>query len=241
MKALILIRLFCLTLLLVTQLAYSKPLRVVTEDLPPFQVVENNKVVGGTSYFLVKQILERAGLNTTIEILPWARAYETALHDENVLIFTLVKTVERANNFHWLYKIDSIGYCYYGLKDNASLVTLNKAKLLDVTVSAVRGSFEANRLVASGFIESKNLVLTVTYKEAWDLVRLGRVDVTYASDFHAKNILNQINPSEPQFVQILKSDVKQDLYLAAGKNIAPDLLSKLQTIIKTMPQPDSNL
>jgi polar amino acid transport system substrate-binding protein len=46
--------------------------------------------------------MEASGLDYKIELLPWVRAYNMALNRDNVLIYTITRTTERENLFHWI-------------------------------------------------------------------------------------------------------------------------------------------
>ncbi|MFT4941868.1 MAG: polar amino acid transport system substrate-binding protein [Paraglaciecola sp.] len=156
----------------------AQTLRVVTEDLPPYQIVVKGKLVGGSAFLLVKEMLERAQLESRIELLPWARAYAIASADANVVIFSMTKTLERESYFHWLLKLDHLNYSFFSLTSRPEVRVNNLTEALSHTVSAVRNSFEARTLMKMGFREGINLILTVTYKETWQMVQLGRVDLT---------------------------------------------------------------
>ena len=52
---------------------------------------------------------------------------------------------------------------------------------LNYRAVAVRNSFEANSLKSIGFIEGKNLILVVDSFTAWQMLKVGRADITYAN------------------------------------------------------------
>ncbi|WP_199610370.1 type 2 periplasmic-binding domain-containing protein [Flocculibacter collagenilyticus] len=79
--------------------------RVITEHLPPYQVGERERLVGGIVANKVQNALSQVGINVRIEVLPWARAYQLAKTRPNTLLFSVVKTDAREKHFIWLGKI----------------------------------------------------------------------------------------------------------------------------------------
>ena len=92
-------------------------IKVVTEDTFPLQYLENGKVTGPATN-LVEQVLLAAGVTYNIEVLPWARAYQLALTEPNILIYSLAKTTARLNAFKWVGKITALDYYLYGAVDS---------------------------------------------------------------------------------------------------------------------------
>lgn len=214
----------------------AETLRVVTEDLPPYQVVINDELVGGSSFLLVQEMLLRANIMTPIELLPWARAYKIASSSPNVIIFSIARNKERETNFHWLFKLRALTYHFYSLAARPDLKALNLSALLRQTVVTVRHSYEANSLLKTGFVEGKNLILTSTYKEAWQMLLMGRADYTYANELVQDTIFEPLNISPNLFSQSFDLSDTSDLYIAASIGTSPSLLENLQHSLATMQQ-----
>ena len=118
--------------------ARNPPLLVVTEDLWPFNYLEDNQIKGSATV-LVKRILKQADMDYTLALLPWARSYQMALTKPNVLIYTINQTPERDENFHWVtqipVKVESNFYALsnspLAIKQPQSLKELRIAALID--------------------------------------------------------------------------------------------------------------
>jgi polar amino acid transport system substrate-binding protein len=76
-------------------------LTILTENLPPLNYVENGVLVG-PSVEIVKQIQKKVGSQTQIHVYPWARAYQLALNEKNVILFGMTYTKEREDKFKWV-------------------------------------------------------------------------------------------------------------------------------------------
>jgi polar amino acid transport system substrate-binding protein len=214
----------------------AQTLRVVTEDLPPYQIVVNGNVIAGSSFLLVDELLKRAEISTHVEVLPWARAYTIASSEPNVMIFSIARTANREANFNWLIKVDSSTYTFYSLATRKDLQIQNVSEALQHSVASVRNSSEANALLDMGFVEGKNLILTVSYKQAWQMVLLKRADFTYANSI----ILDAVDtpqPGDPDvFSKAYNPGQSTDLYLATSINIDAGILLGLQTSLESMQQ-----
>ena len=82
-------------------LAHTAELTILTENLPPLNYVDNGVLVG-PSVEIVKEIQRRVGSHELIKVYPWARAYEMALEDENVVLFGMTYTKARHDKFKWV-------------------------------------------------------------------------------------------------------------------------------------------
>lgn len=111
------------------------PMMVVTEDLWPFNYLEDNEIKGSAT-LLVKRILKQSHTDYTLSILPWARSYQLALTEPNVLIYTINKTPTRENQFHWIAELPiNVESNFYALRSNLptteKLTQLRIATLID--------------------------------------------------------------------------------------------------------------
>ncbi len=86
--------------------AAEEELLVMTEQFPPFNFQEDN-TVKGLSTQIIRKLMEEAHLKYRIELVPWKRAYNTALNRPNTLIYTMAKTESRKDKFHWIGKISN--------------------------------------------------------------------------------------------------------------------------------------
>lgn len=82
-------------------LLHAAPLQILTEDLPPLNYVKEGVLVG-PSVEMVKEIQRRIGSTQKIQVYPWARAYQIALEEENVVLFGVSHTASRENKFKWV-------------------------------------------------------------------------------------------------------------------------------------------
>ena len=72
------------------------PVKIVTEDLRPYNYLENGKLKGvGTE--VVEAVLKELNLPLEIQVYPWARAFAIATNEPGTLIYTIGRSEERGN------------------------------------------------------------------------------------------------------------------------------------------------
>lgn len=157
--------LLCLLLLLLSMTTFSdESIRVITEHLPPYQIVENHTLVGGTSLEIMYHVLQRAGDPKSIEVLPWARAYHIALNEKNVVIFSMTCSSDRESLFQWTGSLRQLNYYFYSLKTNTHIQLTATNEALKYKAVAVRNSFEAQTLIKQDFVVEKTELFVAASK-----------------------------------------------------------------------------
>ena len=203
---------------------------MVTEHLPPYQIAKNGKVIGGSSYLIMKEVFSRAKIKATHEVMPWARAYKIALSRSNTIIYSITRSPERESLFRWIGQLSKLEYSFFTTKDNQSVNIKTTSDALNYTAVSVRGSFEANSLQRFGFVLGVNLILVVDYTSAWKMLEIGRADITYAN----APIFNHINVDESLFKK--QGDVVEILAIYAASNLNTDtkFLDDLSTAFQSV-------
>lgn len=110
--------------------AYSEMLEVVTENWRPYNYEEAGEVKG-VSTDIVRKVLDKSGIDYTIHVYPWARAYNMALERKNILIYTIIRIPQREKLFKWICPLGKGGETsLYRLKSEKNLIvnTLADAK-----------------------------------------------------------------------------------------------------------------
>lgn len=135
----------------------AQGLRVVTEDWAPFNYVEKGQP-SGLATEMVQALIKESRVNTTIEFLPWNRAYADSLRVPNVMIFTMGRNAEREALFEWVFKIAPREIWLYRLasRNDLAIKTLNDAHAFKLGSGPTEDA-STRDLVHSGFIVGKNL------------------------------------------------------------------------------------
>jgi len=81
----------------------AEGLTYYTEQLPPYNYQENG-TLKGFSVDLLEAITTKMGTKVTreqVHIVPWTEGYQTALHQNNTVLFTTARLPEREQSFKW--------------------------------------------------------------------------------------------------------------------------------------------
>lgn len=78
---------------------------IFTAEFKPYNFINKEGEASGHSLEIVSKFTEHLKQhNTSVEIkfLPWARTYSKAINTKNALIFSIARTQEREDKFHWI-------------------------------------------------------------------------------------------------------------------------------------------
>ena len=96
----------------------------LTEQLPPLNMEQDGRVSGFASE-LLDLIAADAGVSVRKQVLPWARAYDRALRNNDAILYSLVRTPERETLFRWIGPISPRRIVLYRWADRTDIVLKN--------------------------------------------------------------------------------------------------------------------
>ena len=151
------------------------PLKIVTEEFPPYSMTQNGKVTGLATDVL-QAVLKEVNMQGNIQSMPWARAYEVAQGPETVLIYSITRTPVREKLFKWIGVIAPADWCLFSLQSrHLALNRLEEAKSRQV--ATVNQDVGEQFLVSKGFAIGQNLQSSAKYEFNYEKLKLGRVDL----------------------------------------------------------------
>ncbi|GJI97821.1 hypothetical protein RugamoR57_45390 [Duganella caerulea] len=162
----------------------------VTEENRPVNFWENGKVTGFSTE-VVEAVLKEIDVRADIQIMPWARAYATALHKENVLIFSIMRTPEREHLFKWVGVVSPPDSSYlFALRERH--IKLDKlGDALNYKIATINGDAREQYLESKGFVKGRQLHGNAQPKTNYEKLKLGRVDLWAMSDMVAEDIVRR--------------------------------------------------
>ena len=190
--------------------AQGQAVEAVTETTP-YTYVADGKVVG-TATEVVEQTLQRAGLTGySVHLYPWARAYDMALKEPNVLIFLIARTPAREREFQWAGEIMKIQYHLYRLKSNPLAIgNLEAAKAY--TIGVMRDDVRQQYLRSKGF---ERLVVSAQALDNFQKLLRGQVDLVPLTTDEPASFCQQTGFDCAQLVRVLTLDeASTGLYMA---------------------------
>lgn len=165
-------------LLLISFSAQSKEIKVVTEFLEPYQIKNPDGSLGGFSTDVVTALFEITEDQAEIEIMPWARAYEIALHKPNILIYSIAHTQIRDTKFHWIGALKEERLYFWGLKKHYTKTDYEVSALKNYKIAVSRNSNSAQYLTAQKF---SNIYQLANERQNMNMLFIDRVDLILAT------------------------------------------------------------
>jgi polar amino acid transport system substrate-binding protein len=96
----------------------ARALTLLTAENPPFSFTENGKVQGSAAE-IVRDMAARAGVPSTVEVLPWDAAYVRAQGQRDTCLFATARLENRERLFLWVGPIATEPWAVYGKADFA--------------------------------------------------------------------------------------------------------------------------
>ncbi|TPH19308.1 substrate-binding periplasmic protein [Litorilituus lipolyticus] len=156
----------------------AQTIAVVTEDAPSLQYQKASGEMAGPAANLVEKVLNESGFNFDTRVLPWARAYKEAKQVPNTLIYSMVRTPEREDNFHWIGIISKPQYYLFALKSKDIPLAKPLIEYHQYRVGTVLNSANHLALKNQGF---DSLVPVATAKQVFMLLTKKRVELITAN------------------------------------------------------------
>jgi len=212
---------------------HSIELTLVTENLPPFQMRDDNNKITGFATQIVQAALYKTSYSYHFEMYSWARAYNIAQKKQNTCIFSIARTKEREHLFKWVAPIATTNSYFIGLKSNKNikLATLNDAK--NYITAVFKDDVTYQILIKNGFIEFKNYYVINNSDSLLKLLYLRKnIDLILIDDltlaYRAK--LDHLDPN--LFKAYLKLNrAPLNFYVACSNTTSKQVINKLRTAI----------
>ncbi|WP_052749024.1 substrate-binding periplasmic protein [Arsukibacterium ikkense] len=178
-------RVLSLLVLLPCLALQANSIRVVTEYRSYYQLQQTDGSLGGYATEVVLALFALTGDTPQIEVNPWGRSFYEAANNNNVLIYSMAYSPERAELFDCVATLDNEELYFWALQDNIKqpLHTLDDLRRYHIAVSIK--SNPDQYLTAQGL---SRLMRTATPEYALDMLYKQRVDLVISVE---KSLLNR--------------------------------------------------
>ncbi len=218
---------------LLPRVSFSKDfhLRVVTEDAYPLQYQEGGELKG-PAVELIKAVLEKAEVNYSLEVLPWARAYAISTTQPNTLIFSIARTPQRESLFHWVGSLMELKYYLYGLASNFPDDVYIENDLKDRKVGTILDSATYQYLSKNGF---SRLYAVANPKQNYEKLLSGRIELfpANAASFMSSCVKFGSDCTDIKPIVLLSLPATK-LYFALNKDTDEILVAKIKGAYKNL-------
>ncbi|XOV81171.1 MAG: substrate-binding periplasmic protein [Aestuariibacter sp.] len=214
--------------------SYAQTLQVMTESHPPVQYLEDDEIKGFATD-IVRALLSKAQMQGEFHLVPWARAYDKAQHQPNTLIYSIARTSNREEKFHWIGPVSRLNVAVIGLTDR----DFSSVRVLQDTqkylFAVIRGAYSYDYLTQKGFSTNSNLFLAATMQEQVNLILNRKVDFLLTDPVVVRQRLNNLGFSGDLIAEVLWiPELSKDLYLAASLKTDIRIVNTLKTELQEM-------
>lgn len=180
-----------------------------------------------------RKTLQLAGIKDyRLNLYPWARAYDMALNEPNVLIYLVARTPEREAKFQWVGEFMQIRYHLYKLRYRADIQVRSLDAARNYTIGVMRDDLRHQYLQQQGFTR---LVISAQTTENFAQLLKRKVDMVPLSDAgaEAQCRIAQIDCADLEKVLPLDS-LTTGLYMAYSLGTPPALVERTQAAFKQL-------
>ncbi|MFB3241118.1 transporter substrate-binding domain-containing protein [Aeromonas salmonicida] len=208
-------------------------IQAVTEELPPYNYRDRDGLVTGLSVDLLQRMVDRSKLSLDskgVQLLPWARAYQMALHQPNTVIFSIVRLPEREDLFHWVGPIAPRTLWFYRLAKREEVTASHLSELAPWRIAVVRNSAAARELAEMGL----NLVLVHDEDDKFRMMLRRRADIAPALQMGAAYHIESLGHSYSDFVPLFQYQDTKQFYFAFSLETDEAIIKALQGTLDSM-------
>ena len=207
----------------------SAELTILTENLPNLNYIKDGELVG-LSVDIVKEIQKRVGSHEQIKVFPWARAYNLALQEENVVLFSMTHTEARKDLFKWICPLVTKRDILVAKKGSGIAInSLEDAKKVK-RIGTIRDDSKERLLKSHGFTNLESV--SDEQKNAKKLI-LGRIDLWVNKQPGLKTVCDLAGVDYNQIEEVFHLR-KRDLCIAFSKNTSDSIVQKWRNAFNDM-------
>lgn len=211
-------------------------IHIVTENLPPYQIVTQNKPLSGFAVDLIKETMARSHYAYSMKYYSWVRSYNLAQIKANHCIFSVARLKSRESMFKWVGPISNVNNTAMWARKGRHIKISNLNDAKKYTIAVNRNDFTHIGLMERGFNEGNNLyVLNDTKSLISLLMTRPEIDLIVVDDTTIKfrTELVGANINDLQRVYEIK-DLQLNFFFACSKktddNVIKHLSNKLQSL-----------
>lgn len=213
-------------LLLAPAALLADELVFTTEDYPPYNFHDEDGQLSGISTDVLREAVERADVQASFRLLPWARAYAAAQQQAGACVYSTGRTEEREPLFEWVGPLSDNDWAAFTHPD-ADVQAESVGDLHMLRVGGFRGD------ATSAYLESRGVDIDYVSHDALNARRLeaGRIDV-WVTGSRVAPWLAQREGTGPVDQQFVFREV--DLYLACHPDTDAQILARLRSALQAM-------
>ncbi|WP_448564446.1 substrate-binding periplasmic protein [Thalassotalea ganghwensis] len=181
------IRILALTSILLAfngQTAHDEAkLTIVTEHLPPYQIVDEKGGISGFATELIEILMSETKIPYQHDAYSWTRSYNLAKTRKNTCIYSIARIPSREMLFRWVGSLTETHAVIYAHSKNEDIKVNSITDAKNYVIAVIKDDVTHLALKERGFSEGKNLyVLDNTKSLISLLVNKDEIDLIVADD-----------------------------------------------------------
>jgi len=223
-------RILILALLLTLGTTSARALELLTEENPPLNHMQDGQVAG-TATQVLREMVQRAGLQANFHVLPWSEAFSRARVEAVTCVYSTVRNAERNNQFRWVGPIARGYWSAFALEGFPRLKHADDLKKYRIGVTRdARAAYLRqrgyNRLIEVDDNSSVPRRLTLNTDQT------GGVALRVTQGFNAKDIAAKAGVQNLQ--EAFAALISQDYWLACNPDLPSGELRGLTEALREM-------
>ena len=205
---------------------------IYTEEQPPFNYIDSDGLVAGKSTEVVREIMNRLGIENPIHLISWADGYRTVLTTPDTAIYSIILTHERDPMFRWVGPIAELQYSFFTRADNP------------VAVSAIEDLHSLGPIAVVSndaretYLQSLHMKNIISYQDdAACIVALSRGEVEFwlgTKDIYSQNAKRTIWQHSVDIKRIDLPILPRRLYIGFHRDTPDEVISAWQQELDEM-------
>ncbi|WP_448546590.1 substrate-binding periplasmic protein [Thalassotalea fusca] len=212
----------------------SNEINFVTEHLEPYQILRPTGELSGFAIDVVRELQTMINNQDKIQVMPWARAYNTALRQPNTLIFSIARTSFREDKFHWIGSL-IVEKLYVWSLDPELVNTVNSIESFSPrSIATERNSNVEQYLTQLNYPSIKRVVMET---QNMKMLFRHRVDAIAGSELSLKHRANSLGlPFENMHKLFEIKSLESNLCLAFSKQTPIETVEKFRNAFQQLKQ-----
>jgi len=196
---------------------------VTSAETYPYNFQKDGQVQG-LAYDVTKTLVERAGYQLQVDIVPWPRALQLAQNESGTMIFSVARTAVRERIYHWIGPITTSEVWLYKLASRADIKITELRDVNPYLIGDIAGNSTLSLIKSLGYkVDTAPSNISNCNK-----FKIGRVDLIPFDPNGVDTFLQTCGIDSQQVVKVLHLPRDTALYIGLSKNTPADLVTQLQ-------------
>jgi polar amino acid transport system substrate-binding protein len=207
----------------------TSALKMLTEEYPPVTFMKDGKVTGIVTD-VVREIIARQGIPDNIRVTSWDEAYNVALSNPNVVLFSTERTEKREKLFQWVGPVGKNSAIFYAKKGSGIRInSLEEARKI-AAIATTTDWFTEQYLKSKGFTNLVSSPLPVTNVKQ---LMNGEVQMSVFTDITIPEIVKNAGYSMEDMEPVFTVS-NTYFYIAVSIGTSLDMVKKWQSVLDGM-------